>query len=53
MAASPTGYGYWLAAEDGGIFTFGDATWGGSLAGQLDPGETVVGMIHDELEDAA
>ncbi len=50
MASSTTGYGYWLAAEDGGIFTFGDATWGGSLAGQLDPGEMVVGLIHDELD---
>ena len=30
MAATPTGHGYWLVASDGGIFTFGDATFHGS-----------------------
>ncbi|MDG2114931.1 MAG: S8 family serine peptidase [Actinomycetota bacterium] len=49
MAPSPTGDGYWLVALDGGIFTFGTAEYGGSLSGQLNPGEFVVGMIHDEL----
>ena len=49
MASNPTANGYWLVALDGGIFTFGDALYGGSLAGQLNPGEVVVGMIHDEL----
>lgn len=49
MAASPDGNGYWLVATDGGIFTFGEAKFGGSLAGQLQLGEVVVGMIHDEL----
>jgi hypothetical protein len=30
MAATPTGDGYWLVASDGGIFSFGDATFHGS-----------------------
>ena len=30
MAASPTGKGYWLVAEDGGVFAFGDAPFHGS-----------------------
>jgi hypothetical protein len=30
MAADPTG-GYWLVASDGGVFSFGGATFGGSL----------------------
>jgi uncharacterized protein YkwD len=30
IAATPTGHGYWLAASDGGIFAFGDATFLGS-----------------------
>jgi hypothetical protein len=33
MAATPTGKGYWLAASDGGVFTFGDAVFSGSAAG--------------------
>jgi hypothetical protein len=31
MAATPTGNGYWLVAGDGGIFTFGDARFYGSM----------------------
>jgi hypothetical protein len=30
MAPTPTGHGYWLVATDGGVFTFGDATFYGS-----------------------
>ena len=33
MAATPSGAGYWLVATDGGIFTFGDATFLGSMGG--------------------
>jgi hypothetical protein len=33
MAATPDGKGYWLVASDGGIFTFGDATFSGSEGG--------------------
>jgi hypothetical protein len=28
--ATPSGRGYWLVASDGGVFTFGDATFYGS-----------------------
>ena len=33
MAATPTGKGYWFVAADGGIFTFGDAQFFGSIGG--------------------
>jgi hypothetical protein len=43
MAATADGGGYWLVASDGGIFSFGDAVFHGSMGGQvLD--EPVVGM---------
>jgi len=34
IAPTPDGRGYWLAAADGGVFTFGDARFAGSRAGQ-------------------
>jgi len=34
MAATPSGKGYWLAAADGGVFTFGDAKYHGSTGGR-------------------
>jgi hypothetical protein len=33
IAGTPDAGGYWLAAADGGVFTFGDAPFHGSLAG--------------------
>ncbi len=33
IASSPTGKGYWLAAADGGVFSYGDARFLGSMAG--------------------
>jgi hypothetical protein len=30
VAATPDGKGYWLAASDGGVLTFGDAAFYGS-----------------------
>jgi hypothetical protein len=33
MAATPDGGGYWLVGSDGGVFSFGDATFYGSLSG--------------------
>jgi len=33
MARSASGNGYWLGANDGGIFTYGDAVFYGSAAG--------------------
>jgi hypothetical protein len=32
-AQDPSGNGYWLAASDGGVFTFGDAQFFGSMGG--------------------
>ena len=34
IAATPDGKGYWEVASDGGIFTFGDATFLGSQGGK-------------------
>ena len=34
MAAHPSGQGYWFVAADGGIFTFGDAKFHGSMGGK-------------------
>ena len=34
MAPTPDGQGYWEAASDGGIFTFGTARYHGSMGGQ-------------------
>ncbi|MFC0082372.1 hypothetical protein ACFFRE_09485, partial [Aciditerrimonas ferrireducens] len=33
MAATPNGGGYWLVAADGGIFSFGNAPFEGSMGG--------------------
>ncbi|HEV3365220.1 MAG TPA: hypothetical protein VG795_13955, partial [Acidimicrobiia bacterium] len=41
--ATPSGQGYWLVASDGGIFTFGDALFSGSL-GRAKLNGRVVGM---------
>jgi hypothetical protein len=32
ITATPDGKGYWLVASDGGVFSFGDATYLGSAA---------------------
>lgn len=32
---TPTGNGYWIFAQDGGVFTFGDAQFFGSAGGQI------------------
>jgi hypothetical protein len=34
IAATPDGKGYWLAASDGGVFSFGDAPFEGSMGGK-------------------
>ena len=39
----PSGKGYWLVAADGGVFAYGDATFDGSLGGQVLSGP-IVGM---------
>ena len=43
MAATPDGRGYWLVASDGGVFTFGDASFYGST-GALHLNQPIVGM---------
>ncbi len=43
VSATPSGRGYWLAAADGGVFTYGDAGFSGS-AGALPLNAPVVGM---------
>ena len=44
MAATPSGNGYWLVASDGGIFSYGDASFHGST-GSLVLNKPIVGMI--------
>ena len=43
MAATPNGKGYWLVALDGGVFSFGDANFYGSM-GSIRLNQPVVGM---------
>ena len=43
MASTPDGNGYWNVASDGGIFTFGDATFYGST-GSIHLNQPIVGM---------
>ena len=33
IVTTPSGNGYWILGADGGVFTFGDATFLGSLGG--------------------
>jgi hypothetical protein len=46
MAATPDGKGYWLASANGGVFSFGDASFQGSAAG-LRLGGPVVAMTAE------
>ena len=43
MASTPSGNGYWLVASDGGIFSYGDATFYGSTGG-MHLNKPIVGM---------
>lgn len=43
MAATPSGFGYWLVGAAGGIFSFGDARFHGSAANVI-PAPRVVGI---------
>ena len=43
MAAGPAGHGYWLVASDGGIFSFGSASFHGST-GAMHLNRPIVGM---------
>src|SRR5581483_11022780 len=46
-----TGAGYWLVAADGGIFSFGDATFFGST-GAVKLNKAIVGMAAAPLKTA-
>ena len=43
MAATPDGQGYWLVASDGGVFSYGDASFYGST-GAIHLNQPIVGM---------
>ena len=43
MASTADGGGYWEVASDGGLFSYGDATFYGSMGGQL-LNKPIVGM---------
>jgi hypothetical protein len=43
MAATPDGHGYWVTDSDGGVFTFGDAKFFGSIGGRR-LNQPIVGM---------
>jgi peptidoglycan hydrolase-like protein with peptidoglycan-binding domain len=45
MARDGSGHGYWLAGGDGGVFTFGDAHFKGSAAGQVPGDRAVVQLV--------
>jgi hypothetical protein len=46
MAATQSGRGYWLAAADGSVFPFGDATSAGGLTSK--PNLPIVGMAGSQ-----
>ena len=48
ITATPDGRGYWLVAADGGVFTFGDATFEGSDGGTATQGASAVGLAARE-----
>jgi hypothetical protein len=41
MASTPTGRGYWFVASDGGLFSFGDTRFFGSLGSRPLPAPVV------------
>ena len=43
ICSTPSGQGYWVVGSDGGVFTFGDAAFYGSL-GDVELDEPIVGM---------
>ena len=49
MAATPSGQGYWEVASDGGIFSFGDAGFDGSVPDLPPPGPPRIALYGDSL----
>jgi hypothetical protein len=49
LATSPTGRGYWMVADDGGMFSFGDAGFFGSIPGVLPPGRQLDAEMTDMI----
>ena len=49
MAATPDGRGYWEVASDGGIFTFGDAGYAGSVPSLPPGGPPRIALYGDSL----
>jgi hypothetical protein len=46
IAATPDGGGYWIVTRNGGVFTFGDASFYGSLPGDgVVPTRPVIGLV--------
>ena len=48
IAVTSTGKGYWLAADDGGVFNFGDARYVGSAA-STPLNQPIVGIAASNL----
>jgi D-alanyl-D-alanine carboxypeptidase len=49
MAPTPSGNGYWLVASDGGVFTFGDAPFAGSIPGAAFAATDVVALAPTRI----
>ncbi|MGH9069183.1 MAG: hypothetical protein ACRD0J_17100, partial [Acidimicrobiales bacterium] len=52
ISATPSGQGYWMVAADGGVFSFGDATFHGST-GAVHLNRPIVGMAPTHLRPPA
>jgi hypothetical protein len=50
FAFTPGGRGYWIVSEDGGVFTYGDAPFHGSMAGKplTGPVSTIVPLVTED-----
>lgn len=47
ITSTPDGQGYWLAGNDGGLFTFGESAFLGAMSGYpISPGSTIVGVAR-------
>jgi Helix-hairpin-helix containing domain len=51
IVATPTGLGYYIVMEDGGVFAFGDAISHGSTGGNKPGGHSVTGIALSVADD--